>query len=103
MSDKKALIEAIELFKEFRNHAQAVSDAQLELISFMINKVSALAKKPVNERSVEDNAVLDFYYSFIDKVSSSLDKNDEYNKSLSKYVRGLKVLNKIASSKDENN
>ena len=103
MSNKRSLIEAIELFKEFRNHAQAASDAQLDLIAFMIDKVSEVARIPREQRKPEEQAIFDFYGTFIDKVDFSLNKSDQYNKSLSKYVKGINILHKLASSKDEIN
>lgn len=103
MFTSRTLKEAIESIKEFRNDAQAVADAQIDLLSTIVGQASILSKIPDNERTSEQNAVLEFYYTLAEKVDASLDAADRYNKSLSKYVQGFKTLNNIASSKNESN
>lgn len=103
MFSNRTLKEAIESIKEFRNDAQAVADAQLDLLSTIIGGANEISKIPPAERTREQEAVLDYYFTFSEKVDASLIAADKYNKSLSKYVQGFKTLNNIASSKNENN
>ncbi|AGB78454.1 hypothetical protein D782_2490 [Enterobacteriaceae bacterium strain FGI 57] len=103
MFTSRTLKEAIESIKEFRNDAQAVADAHIDLLSAIVDQAVELSKIPDNERTSEQNAVLDFYYTLAEKVDVSIGAADRYNKSLSKYVQGFKTLNNIASSKNENN
>lgn len=103
MNSSKSLKEAVESLKEFRNNAQAVADAQINLLSIIIDQANQLSKIPSENRTKEQDAVLDFYFTFADKVDASLEAADKYNKSLTKYVKGITTISNLASFKNENN
>lgn len=102
MNNTKKIKEAIEQFKDYRNHAQAVSDSQLNLISIILDKVHEILSIPSNQRTGEQNGILELYMTLTESINASLEASDKYNKSLAKYIKGFNTLTKMASSENEN-
>lgn len=103
MTKKTNIKEAIDSLKLYRTRAHSLSEKQLELLTKIINQVRAYGDIPVADRSVQQQAVLDFFYDISDEIGATLKAADEYNKSVNDYVNGLSILNNIASLNNENN
>ncbi|EML3906366.1 MULTISPECIES: hypothetical protein [Klebsiella pneumoniae complex] len=103
MSKSKNIKDAMESLKVFRTSAQTLSEKQLELLTKIINKASEISVIDMGERTPEEQAILDFYFSISTEVSASIKAAEEYNKAINDYVNGVNILNTIASYQNESN
>lgn len=103
MSKSKNIKDAMESLKVFRTSAQTLSEKQLELLTKILNKASEISDIDMRERTAEQQAILDFYFSISAEVSASIKAVEEYNKAINDYVNGVNILNTISSYQNESN
>lgn len=98
MSNIKIIKEAIDHLKTYRTAASEANSVHLELIAKIVRVATEANKKNKEDRTNEEEALLQTFTVLSDDVDKSLKAIDDYNKSVESYMKGFKLLAKVISN-----
>lgn len=95
MSNINIIKEAVNHLKIYRNVASESNSVHLEFIAKIVRVATEANNKKKEDRTREEEILLQTFDILSDDVSKSIKAIDDYNKSIESYMKGFKLLAKL--------